>query len=112
MDKRYIRFKNIPPDEISTIYRNGEIEIGKECGVSCFECAEINGKYKIVIPELLSGGVQYDIQGFIQDLELGYMSVFLIAGEVAGVGSHGEPCLKKVRIISELKLANKQLVLK
>ena len=108
----YIRFGEIPTDEISGIYNYDEGRVGNEVGVSCFDCIEREGIYKIVIPQIETCGMNYTIEGLMEDFELGKKKGYLITGKDVGVGSHGEPCLKQVEIAYELVLKNKQLIIK
>jgi hypothetical protein len=109
MDILYLRFGEIPKNEISGIFRGDLGRIGDECGVSCWEGIKIGDNYKLILPQIESCGMNYTMEGMMEDLELGNKKVYIITGDFVGYGSHGEPCLKNVKIIKELKLINKQL---
>lgn len=48
--KEYIRFGEIPDDECSGIYNNEGELVGKERGVSYYECICFNNQYRILLP--------------------------------------------------------------
>jgi len=99
----YIRFKNIPEDEISNI-RDGDLGVvAKELGVSCYHAVEDNGTYKIVVPSLCLGSL-YDLIGFISDAQDNDVPIYLIEGNEVGVGNYGEPVVKDVLLVSQLKI--------
>ena len=52
---KYLRFKNIPKNKKSGIYKNGKI-IGYELGVSVFELQEINNSLRLVFPVYIKNG--------------------------------------------------------
>ena len=47
MMKEYIRFGEIPDNERSGIYNNEGELIGRERGVSCYECICFNNQYRV-----------------------------------------------------------------
>lgn len=79
----YVRFGTLPESGRSRNYRDG-IE---EPGVSCYEA------------RLLADGTYYllmttsSLASFVREGFLGSRRAFVLRGEVAGVGSDGEPCL-------------------
>ena len=73
----FIRFKNIPPNEISGVYDGDCGRIRDEKGVSCYHCIEEQGAYKIIIPSLCNG-VLFDLINFIEDFKRKEFPVFLI----------------------------------
>ena len=101
----YIRFGEIPEEETSGIYHGGLDRTGSEPGVCCFECIEREGSYFIVIPMLKSASLNYDLESFVEDAELGTKKVYLIDGKLVGRATFNEPCLKDVIIIKELQLS-------
>ena len=46
----YIRFGEIPIDEKSKVFYNGEYIIKEEDGVSVFDCEFIDGRLRIILP--------------------------------------------------------------
>lgn len=97
----YIRFGEIPTDEVSKIWC-GEKCIGEEAGVSVYD-AKIydNGAVALCVPT-----------PFIQDtLDTLYKLVlydtcptYLVAGDCVGKGHDGEPVIKNVQVIREIKI--------
>ena len=108
----YVRFGEIPKDEISGIYAGDEGRIGSEIGVCCYECIEKDGNYFLVIPMLKSASLNYDLEGFVESLEYGETKVYLIDGDLVGRGTFKEPCLKNIKIISQLELVDGFLKIK
>lgn len=100
----YIRFGEIPPNEVSGIYDYHIGRVGSELGVCCYECIEINGSYHLVLPLLKSASLNYDLEGFVESTELGEIKVYLVNGNLVGRATFNEPCLKNVIIIKELQL--------
>lgn len=94
----FIRFKDIPENEISGIYDGDLGRIGDECGVCCYKATKEGDFYKIVLPSL-GEGVLYDLLYFLRDLS----PIYLITGDMVGIGSYGEPALKNITIIEEME---------
>lgn len=104
----YIRFGQIPSNERSGIYK-GEEKIGEEIGVSVYDCVQINGEWRIVLPMLLKKEVGFDLYNFIQGHEYDkeeysteHLPMYLVTGDLVGYGSTNEPLIKNVKIIKEL----------
>lgn len=95
----FIRFKNIPHDEISHVYDGDNGIIGTEPGVCVFDCIEKNGVYKIILPSYTDGPVQ-DLQHFLWNNDY---PIYLVTGNEVGTGTYGEPCLKNIKILHQLK---------
>ena len=94
MNKLYIRYGEIPPDEKSKIHnRAGEI-IGEEVGVSVFEYIEGRG---IVIPD-----TEKARDDFFMLSKMYWINHYLVSGDEVGVGSDGEPLISNVKIIKLL----------
>jgi hypothetical protein len=108
----YIRFGEIPVDEISGIYAGDRGRVGSEVGVCCYDCIEKDGYYFIVMPMLKTASLNYDFESFVEDLELGDTKAYLIDGDLVGKATFQEPCLKNVKIINELELVNGMLKVK
>ena len=108
----YIRFGEIPVDEISGIYKGDMGRTGSEPGVCCYDFVEKNGNYFIVMPMLKSASLNYDFESFVEDLELGETKAYLIEGDLVGRATFREPCLKNVKIINELELVDGFLKIK
>jgi hypothetical protein len=102
----YIRFGEIPVDEISGIYKGDMGRIGSEPGVCCYDFVEKDGNYFIVMPMLKSASLNYDFESFVEDLEFGETKAYLIEGDLVGRATFREPCLKNVKVIRELELVD------
>lgn len=110
MKKLYLRFKDIPENEISNIYRGDSGKIGEEIGVSCIELTEdllpiipikINKKsltYKKNVISFLN-----DLSWMLDDFFSERITAYIITGNKVGIGSDGEPLLKDIKIIQKLK---------
>ena len=105
--KYYIRIGEIPQNETSSIYRGDNI-IGKENGVSVYNCVEINNKYHIVMPIPLKEGQGSTYEIFIQSITQCRFKidkpskVYLVTGDEVGVGNDNEPILKNIKIIKDI----------
>jgi len=97
-EKYYIRFKNIPENEISGVYDGDLGKIRDEVGVCVFDCIIIDGFYKIILPSFSTCPL-YDLQNFINYTK---PPIYLVTGDEVGKGTYGEPAIKNVKIISEL----------
>lgn len=95
--KFYVRFGDIPKDEISRAYRSG-IAYREEKGVSVWNCACANDVYFPILPQNPSESCVADYFSFIW----GDRPVYLVTGEEVGIGSACEPILKNVVVIKEL----------
>lgn len=104
--KHYIRFGEIPENEVSGIYR-GEIKVGEEKGVSVYDAVEIDGEWRVVLPNPLLKEVGFDLYNFIQATEYMYESehkpMYLVQGDEVGKGATNEPLLKNITIIRTLQ---------
>lgn len=103
----FIRFGFIPESERSNIYC-GDVVIGQEIGVSCYECIKINDKYRIIYPPLND---RWDKSAKVLNILIrrfldGNTMCFLIDGDVVGRGTDNEPLLRNVKVIQELKPEN------
>jgi len=99
----YIRFKDIPNNELSGVYDGDLGKIREEIGVSCYKAIKFNNTYKIILPSLTEGCL-YDLLGFIRDCRNDEIPVYLIDGQQVGDGSYGEPLLKHIRVLKKLKI--------
>ena len=101
MNQHYIRFKEIPKNEISSIYDGDIGKVGEELGVCCFQAVKIDNTFRIILPSLTSGCL-FDLSGFISDFQDGVIPAYLVDGNLIGVGTYGEPLLKNVKKIGKL----------
>lgn len=105
MDKCYIRFGEIPKYEVSGIYLGGE-RIGVEKGVSVYDAVEIDGEWRVVLPNPLLKEVGFDLYNFISNtkhlVETERRPMYLVQGDEVGKGTTNEPLLRNVKIIKEL----------
>lgn len=101
----FIRFKNIPSNELSAVH-DGDAGIDRyEIGVSCYQCINENGCYKIVLPSINSGATD-DLNDFIHGVENNKFPVYLIEAEQVGMGTYGEPVVKNVKVLNQLSVTN------
>lgn len=104
--KHYIRFGEIPENEVSGIYR-GEVKVSEEKGVSVYDAVEIDGIWRVVLPNPLLKEVGFDLYNFIQATEYMYESehkpMYLVQGDEVGKGATNEPLLKNITIIRTLQ---------
>jgi len=97
MTKCYIRFGNIPDNEISKVYR-GDATIKEEAGVSVWDCTFADDVPYPMLPPNPSKDAVSDYFYHI----FGDRPVYLVTGdELIEKGSDGEPLLKDVTIIRE-----------
>ena len=98
MNKLYIRYGEIPPDEKSKIHnRCDNSVVGEEVGVSVFEYIESRG---IVIPNNEKAK-----DDFFMLSKMYWKNHYLVTGDEVGVGSDGEPLINNIKI---LKLLHKK----
>lgn len=97
--KKYIRFGNIPENEVSGIWRD-EIKVGEEKGVSVYDAVMIDGQWRVLLPFPLMKELGFDLYNFIT--ESGHLPMYLVQGDEVGKGSTNEPLLKNIRIIKKL----------
>lgn len=106
MGKRYIRFGEIPENEVSGIYCGGEVKVGEEKGVSVYDAVEIDGEWRVVLPNPLLKEVGFDLYNFISNtkhlVETERRPMYLVQGDEVGKGTTNEPLLRNVKIIKEL----------
>lgn len=100
----FIRFGFIPESERSNIYC-GDVVVGQELGVSCYECIKVDDKYRIIYPPLND---RWDKTAKVLNILIrrfldGNTLCFLINGDVVGRGTDNEPLLRNVNVIQELK---------
>ena len=105
MTKHYIRFGEIPENEVSGIYLGGE-RIGVKKGVSVYDAVEIDGEWRVVLPNPLLKEVGFDLYNFISNakhlVETERRPMYLVRGDEVGKGATNEPLLRNVKIIKEL----------
>lgn len=99
--KVYIRFGLIPKDDRSTIKSHGEV-IGKEIGVSVWECEIKKDKYHMVFPKNPTEHTADDFD-YMMNLYTENDDIFLVTGTEVGKGSDGEPLLRNIKVIRQLK---------
>ena len=98
----YIRFGKFPEDERSKITWR-QVKLGKENGVSVWDCCELRGKYHIILPDKINGNTLADLQHYISNC---YDDAYLVDGDLFGYGTDGEPVIRNVRIIKKLSSDN------
>ena len=103
----YIRIGNLPEGGKSAIY-SGMNAVGKEIGVSVYECVRLNGKYRIVMPSPMKLGQGNTYEALINEVtEQAFKiplprKVYLVKGTLIGYGHDGEPLLNNVKIMREI----------
>lgn len=98
----YIRIGEIPPTEKSRIHR-GDTIVGEELGVSVWEAVELDGKFRILIPNPCNEAAMTDIyDSFLKSDWYRSVPVYELEGDVVGVGSDGEPLLRNIKNVRKL----------
>lgn len=97
----FIRFKDIPENEISGVYDGDLGKIREEIGVSCYHFIKNGENYNIILSSVSSG--------FLNDLTLflyfdNNLPIYLIEAEQVGIGSYGEPVVKNIEILGRLEV--------
>ena len=98
----FIRFKNIPENEISGVYDGDCGKIRDELGTSCYQFIKQDENYNIILSSI-STGFLHDLCWFLGDFESGKIPCYLIEAEQVGLGSYGEPVVKNIKIIKQLE---------
>ena len=97
---KYIRFGDIPKDELS-IKWDGDNYVHAERGVSVYNCLYVGDDIiGVVLPlpitkqalDTFTGLVRYDDR-----------PCYLVTGDCVGRGSDGEPLLRNVEIVKQIK---------
>ena len=99
--KRYIRFGDIPENEVSCVWCD-TIKVREEKDVSVYDAVMIDNQWRIVLPFQIKKEVGFDLYNFIGGTENGNIPIYLVEGDEAGSGTTNEPLLKNVRIIQKL----------
>lgn len=89
----YLRFGDIPKSGKSKNHLTGE----SEQGVSVYECVIINGRYKLVMPDLTHSAC-VSLSGVLE------RPCYLVSGAFIGRGSDGEPLLRSPVIIKPINI--------
>ena len=98
----YIRIGEIPDNGKSKIHR-GDAILGEEPGVSVWEAVELNGKYRILIPNPCNAYAMGDLDStFLKSHYYSAKAVYELEGDVVGTGTDGEPLLANIRSIKKL----------
>lgn len=98
--QKYIRFGDIPKGERSTIWRV-ETEIGKEQGVSVYDClCTDNDTIGVVLPLPITENA---LNTFTNLVKYDDRPCYLVEGDCVGKGSDGEPLLRNVNIVKQVK---------
>ena len=98
----YIRIGDIPKTGKSRIHRGDEL-IGEEKGVSVWEAVELNGKYRILIPNPCNADAMGDLDStFLRSHYYSAKPVYELDGDIIGVGADGEPLITNIKHIKKL----------
>lgn len=95
MDKVYIRFGDIPPNERSSIHCGDSGKVGEEIGVSVYDAVQMDGEWRIVVPKKMTYSTCVSLSAYV-DKEF-----YLVCGDLVGYGSDGEPLIKNVKILNK-----------
>jgi len=105
MSKRfYIRFGEIPKDEISCVWYHG-IRVGHEIGVSVYHGVEIDGIWHVVFPNPSNPNTINGLQSYVGGEGPGSpasCSAYVVTGDQVGIGSDGEPLIKNITIVKDI----------
>ena len=99
--KEYIRFGEIPDDECSGIYNNEGELIGRERGVSCYECICFNNQYRVLLPYRPTRYTCITLHNLYFG---GDINMYIVTGIVVGYGSDNEPLLRNVRVVKKFNI--------
>lgn len=91
----YVRFGNIPENQMSKNY----LTVEYENGVSVYEAIERDNNISIILPSL-TGSACVTLSGVLD------RPMYIVDGELCGTGSDGEPLLKNCKIVREIKNIN------
>jgi len=87
----FIRFKNIPENEISGVYDG--------------DCGKIRDENYNIILSSISTGFLHDLCWFLNDFKDGKIPAYLIEAEQIGIGSYGEPVFDILSRLERLEKA-------
>jgi len=99
----FIRFKNIPENEISGVYDGDCCKIQDEFGVSCYQFIKQNENYNIILSSLETGFLN-DLIRFIERFEKKEIPAYLIEAEQVEIGNYSDPVVKNIKIIKEIEI--------
>lgn len=102
--KEYIRFGEIPDNERSGIYNNEGELIGRERGVSCYECICFNNQYRVLLPYRPTRHICVTLHNLYEQYFDGDINMYIVAGIVVGYGSDNEPLLRNVKVVKKLNI--------
>jgi hypothetical protein len=99
--QQFIRFKDIPENEISGVYDGDCGRIRDELGTSCYEFIKRGKNYNIILSSINTGFLN-DLIGFLyyEDINI---PIYLIEAKQVGIGTYGEPVVKDIVIIKQLE---------
>ena len=97
---KYIRFGDIPTGERSTVWRV-ETPVEKERGVSVYNCLMVGDEVMgVVLPIPITEQSLNTFQSLVQYDD---RPCYLVEGDCVGRGSDGEPLLRNVEIVKQIK---------
>ena len=97
----YLRFGDIPSDEKSRVWRGGELN-GEENGVSVYDVViGEDGKISVGFP---LPATESTLDTFIGFIKYQNRPIFLVDGDFVGRGTDGEPLIKNVKILQEIRV--------
>lgn len=102
--KEYIRFGEIPDNERSGIYNNKGELIGRERGVSYYECICFNNQYRVLLPYRPTRYTCVTLHNLYEQYFDGDINMYIVAGIVVGYGSDNEPLLRNVKVVKKLNI--------
>lgn len=95
----YIRFGDIPEGEKSSVWRGDEF-IGKENGISVYPAFKHNGNIVLGLSLPITKTTLHTLQHL---LEYDNRPCYLVIGDYIGNGADGEPLIRNVEIVEEIK---------
>lgn len=95
----YIRFGDIPEGEKSSVWRGDEF-LGKENGVSVYPAFKHNGNIVLGLSLPITKTTLHTQQHL---LEYDNRPCYLVKGDYIGNGADGEPLIRNVEIVEEIK---------
>ena len=96
--KLYIRYKEIPANNRSGIYKVDE-KIGEEKGISVWNAKYKNGRWYPSLPKKITKFTLDDFSWMMQCCS----TVLLVTGKEICKGSDGEPVIKNIKVKRRIK---------
>lgn len=99
----FIRFGNIPKDERSGIYMDGDL-VGYENGVSVYDTTVLFKKWIVIPPHPLSVDNIESLGALVLQAQSDEnFPILLVTGKMIGKGTDGEPVIVDVKVIRNVR---------